>query len=529
MGPGTLIGQVLERWNQIPRSRQVALGGILAGAIVVFYFILTMSSEPNLVTAYTGLAPEESAAMVDQLEKDGIPYQLGGGGSTISVPANQVATVRIKLAAAGLGKGGGIGLEIFDKTNFGATDFVQQVNFVRGMEGELARSIDTLDGVRSSRVHVVIPKDAIFKEDQKNATASVLVAMKPGHNLGDDQVKGITNLVTNSIEGLKTGGVTIIDEHGHVLFDGASQDGAFSSGGTASQMGLQRQYEVALQRDVESTLSKVVGPGRSAVTVRAHLNFDKVQQSEDKFAPGAQAIARSTTSTTETYSGAGGPGTGAIPGASANGGGAANAVNNAAATGNNNYQRTETTSNNEINKTTTTTVKAPGTVDRLSVSVVLDDSVTAAQEASITSTVAAAVGLDQVRGDTLSVARLPFDASVKDDLSAPSGDPMAQYLSYLKLLVPMLAIVLAFVLVTLLLKSLAKRQSAFPVPGYQATVLAGATALGAGGGQALGPGMSLPALEAAPDPIEERVMKLADGNPRAVADVVQTWMREEER
>src|SRR5207249_3333430 len=154
-----------------------ALGAILAGTIVILYLVLMASRQPNLVVAMTNLAPEDSAAIADQLTSDGVPYEIGGGGSTVAVPANKVAEVRIKLAQAGLPKGGNVGLEIFDKTNFGATDFVQQVNFQRGMEGELARSINTLDGVKASRVHISMPQEAIFKEDQAKPTASILLQL----------------------------------------------------------------------------------------------------------------------------------------------------------------------------------------------------------------------------------------------------------------------------------------------------------------------------------------------------------------
>ncbi len=517
MGPGSPFAGVLERWNDLPRGRQLALAGIVAGTIVVLYFVFIASSSPNLVVAFSGLAAEDSAAIADQLEKDGVAYEIGGGGSTVSVPANRVAEVRIQLAQAGLPKGGAVGLEIFDKTNFGATDFVQQVNFRRGLEGELARSINTLDGVRASRVHIVMPKEAIFKEDQQPATASVLLELKPGANLTQDQVRGITNLVTNSVEGLRPGGVTIIDETGHVLFDGATMDSPFATGATSSQLELQRQYEVALQRDLESTLTKVVGPGRSAITVRARLNFDKVTQGQDTYAAAASAVPRSSTTSSETFTGSGVT-AGGIPGTGANTGAAGAAT---AADGNTSYTRASTTVNNEIGRTTTTTVKAPGSLDRLSVSVVLDESVTAAQESALTSTIAAAVGLDQTRGDTLSVTRLPFDASVKDAFVVPAANGLGEYLQYLKLLLPMLAIVLAFVLISLLLKSLAKRQAT--TPAYS-PLLAAAPAMAG-----LRPAPPLPALEAAPDPQEERVFKLADANPRAVADVVQTWMREEDR
>ncbi len=519
MGEGSVLAPILGRWNQLPPSRQIALGALLAGAIVVFYLVFVASKSPNLVTAYSGLAPEDSAAIADQLEKDGIPYEIGGGGATVAVPANKVAEVRIKLAQAGLPSGGGVGFEIFDSQGFGTTDFVEKVNYRRGLEGELARSINTLDGVRGSRVHIVLPKDALFKEDQKATTASVLLQLKPGARLAQDQVHGIANLVSNSVEGLGRGGITIVDETGHVLFDGATMDSPFASGATASQMELQRQYEIALQRDVESTLAKVVGFGRSAVTIRALLNFDTVTQEEDTF--GTQVQVRSSTSSTETYTGSNltvgnVPGTGANDGTDASGSGG---------TGNSEYSRTETTTNNEVPRTTKSTIKAPGSLEKLSVSVVLDDSVTAAQESAITSAVAAAVGLDQTRGDIISVTRLPFDVSVDEGIVMAAGDGLAQYLEYLKLLLPLLAVILGFVLVMLLLRSLSKRQLALPAPQpYPA--LSGpmhAAALPSV------PQPALPALETGSDPREERVLKLAEANPRAVADVVQTWMREEDR
>ncbi len=517
MGQGSPLAPIMERWNQLPRSRQMALAGILAGTIVVAYFVFMASSSPNMVTAFTGLAPEDSAAIADQLGKDGIAYQVGGGGSTVSVPANKVAEARIKLAQAGLPKGGSVGLEIFDKSNFGATDFVQKVNFMRGLQGELARSINTLSGVKASRVQIVLPQEAIFQKDQAPTTASVLVSMRPGAQLSQDQVRGIANLVTNSVEGLKQSGVTIIDDTGHVLFDGATMDSPFT--GSSTQLDAQRTYETQLQHDLENTLAKVVGPGRSAVTVRAQLNFDNVKSTSDQF--GTQPQVRSSTTTTETYAG-NGTTTGAVPGTGTNGTTNLGTTNG---NGNSNYTRTETTTNNELNKTTTTTVKAPGSVQKLSVSVVLDDSVTAAQESSITSAVAAAVGLDQTRGDTLSVTRLPFEASAKQGLVAASDSGVGQYLQYLKLLLPLLAVVLGFILVMLLLRSLSKRQLALPAPAPLHALPAGAGAVSL----AAPAPRPVPALEPAVDPGEERVMKLAEVNPRAVADVVQTWMREEEQ
>jgi flagellar M-ring protein FliF len=517
MGPGSPLAPYLDRWNQLPRSRQFALVGIAAIAVIAIYVVFLNSTSPNLVVAYSGLAPEDSAAIADHLENQGIPYEIGGGGSTVSVPANQVAEVRIQLAQQNLPAGGTVGMELFDKTDFGATDFNNQVNYQRALEGELARSINTLEGVRGSRVHLVMPEEAIFAEDQESASASVLLQLARGATLTQDQIRGITNLVANSVEGLTQEHITIIDESGRALYDGAAMSGSYGFGGTSTQLELQRAYELALQRDIEQTLAQVVGVGRSAVTVRALMDFDEVTETATEFAPVDQSVPRSSVTVEETFNGSGLNVTG-IPGTGANG---PNVAGDDAASGSSQYTRSETTVNNEISSTTSVTNRAPGQIERLSVSVVLDESVTAAQEAAITSAVAASVAFDQVRGDTLSVTRIPFDASVRDSLIAPAGDGLAQYLDYLKLVIPVLAIVLAFVLVMLLLRSLSKRQLSLPTfapPRVLSEPMMPALA---------NVSVPMPELEPSRDPHETRVMSLADQNPRAVADVVQTWMREE--
>ncbi len=516
------LGPWLARWNALPRSRQLMLAAVAVGAFVLLWVLFISSSRPNMVTAYSGLAPEDSAAMADELEAMGVPYELRAGGSAIAVPANKVAEVRIRLAQAGLPSGGAVGLEIFDKTNFGATDFVQQVNFRRGLEGELARSINTLDAVKASRVHISIPKQAVFKEDQHEATASVLLQLRPGARLTDEQVKGITNLVANSVEGLTEKGITIIDDSGRVLFDGATFGGTFSAGATATQLELQRQYELALQRDVSDVLARIVGPGRSAVTIRASLNFDQVTETRDEYGTPQQAVPRSQSTVEETFTGTN-LNVGNVPGTGANGGTGGGA--NTTANGNSQYTRTETTTNNEIPRTTSTTIQAPGKLERLSVSVVLDESVSAAQEAAITSAIAAAVGLDQVRGDVISVTRLPFDPSARADLVGETPGGLAAYFEYLKLVIPILAVILAFILVMLLLRSLSRRQLRLPAPIAPQALPAGAAAALAALPSA--PPEQLPVLETPHDPHEERVLRLAEANPRAVADVVQTWMRED--
>jgi flagellar M-ring protein FliF len=499
----------------------MALAGVVAGTIVVFYFVFISSTKPNMVVAYSGLEPEDSAQIADELERLGIPYEVGAGGSSVSVAANQVAEIRIDLAQAGLPSGGNVGFEIFDKTNFGATDFTQQVNFRRATEGELARSINTLSGVRSSRVHIVMPQEAIFQEDQVAASASIVLGLQAGASVTQDQVKGIGNLVSGAVEGLELSGVTIIDSSGSVLFDGSLLDSPFSVGGTTGQLELKRQFERALEADIQTILAPVVGVGRSAVTVNADMDFDSVTSEASTF---GDPLVRSQVTTNESFTGAGAAAAAAVPGTGANG----DNPSSTSVDGNDStYTSTQSTVNNELPQTITTTVQAPGRVKRLSVSVVLDESITGAQETALTTAVAAAVGFDAVRGDTLSVTRLPFDVATQESLvPIVAGDGIAQYLDYLKLVLPLLAVVLAFVLVSLLLRSLGKKQLALPATGPMVSVPAVEAAAASQVAPAPRKQELLPELEQS-NPQEERIVRMAQSNPRAVAQVVQTWMREE--
>ncbi len=527
MGESSLLSPIMDRWNLLPKGRQMALAGVLAGTIIVFYFVFVASTSPNMVTAFSGLAPEDSAQIADELERQGIQYEIGSGGSSVLVPANLVAEIRIDLAQAGLPTGGGVGFEIFDKTNFGATDFTQQVNFQRAIEGELARSINTLDGVRSSRVHIVMPQDAIFQEDQEPASASIVLGLNPGVSLTQGQVKGIGNLVAGAVEGLELSGVMIIDSTGSVLFDGSTMDSLFSVGGTSSQLELKRQFERALEQDIQTILAPVVGVGRSAVTVNAELNFDSVTSESSTF---GDPLSCSAAATTETFTGTGASAAAAVPGTGANGDDAADSTTS----GNDStYESSQVTVNNEIPQTITTTVNAPGSVKRLSIAVVLDESITGAQETALTTAVAAAVGFDAVRGDTLSVTRLPFDVATQESLvPVVAGDGIGQYLDYLKLVLPLLAVALAFVLVSLLLRSLGKKQLALPSSGMRMMPMVSVEGLEAGEeAEAIAPPKKkkadlLPELDQS-NPQEERIVRMAQSNPRAVAQVVQTWMREE--
>lgn len=512
----------------LPKGRQMALAGVVAGTIVVFYFVFIVSTSPNMVIAYSGLVPEDSAQIADELERQGIQYEIGAGGSSVSVPANLVAEIRIDLAQAGLPTGGSVGFEIFDKTNFGATDFTQQVNFRRATEGELQRSINTLDGVRSSRVHIVMPQEAIFQEDQVPASASIVLGLQSSVILTQAQVKGIGNLVSGAVEGLDLSGVIIIDSTGAVLFDGSTIDSLFSVGGTTGQLELKRQFERSLEQAIQTILAPVVGVGRSAVTVHADLDFDSVTSEESTY---GVPVERSSVTTSETFTGAGADAAaGSVPGTGANGDDASDTSTTEGA--DSTYVSSQRTVNNEIPQTITTTVSAPGSVKRLSVSVVLDESITGAQETALTTAVAAAVGFDAVRGDTLSVTRLPFDVATQEGLvPVIAGDGIGQYLDYLKLLLPLVAVVLAFVLVSMLLRSLGKKQLALPSGGMRMVPMASVAELEAGEEeQAIAPPKKkpdlLPELEQS-NPQEERIVRMAQSNPRAVAQVVQTWMREE--
>jgi len=259
--------QLTEAWQNLSPPRKLGLAVLMVAAVAGIIFFITWAQTPEYAAAFTDINAQDGAAIVEYLKENNITYQLSTGGTTISVPSNQVHEVRLALAGQGLPGEGAVGMELFDNTNLGMTEFTQQVNYQRALEGELARTISSLNAVQSTRVHIVIPQPSLFTEEEEPTTASVVVNLEPNQRLGQEQVRAITHLVSSAVEGLDPTSLTIVDMDGNVLADGSEAGASSGVALSANQLDAQRKFEQDMERRVETMLENVLGPDKAVVRV----------------------------------------------------------------------------------------------------------------------------------------------------------------------------------------------------------------------------------------------------------------------
>ncbi len=389
---------------------------LLAGAAVLVLALVTAGimvlTRPPMVPLFTGLALEDAAAIVDRLAEAGIPYQVGGRGDSVLVPASRLHETRLMIARAGLPTGGVVGLESFAGGGWNSTDLERQVRLVQALQGELTRTILKVQGVAAARVHLVLPRESIFAGQSRPAAAAVLVQLKPGHSLGRDQVAAVVHLVAGAVPDLSPDRVTVIDGKGRLLTNGNG------STGSQNQADLREQVETRLASELRGLLEQVLGPGNALVAVRAEVNFDQRETEQVIMEPAGAPLLRSVQEVHETYRGSGSPPSGGPTGTASNLPGASVPVyaSGTATTPDSEYERVERLANYELNQTIERVVTAPGVITRLSAAVVINRNLTAAEEETLRNLAGAALGLDPGRGDSLVVSGIPFDSSLLDEL-----------------------------------------------------------------------------------------------------------------
>lgn len=420
LGPFAALSKL---WTDLSSAQRAVVVAFIALAIVVGTFTAIMASKPRMAVLFSGLESEDAGAIAQKLNDEKIPYELSGGGGTISVPADKVYDVQMKMAVLGLPQGGSAGFELFDKSTFGMTEFTEKLNYQRALQGELARTICQLRPVMSARVHITIPQDKVFESEQQPAKASIALKLRRGTPLTDEQVGGVVHLVASAVEGLKPQDVEVIDQDGNVLSE--SMASAAGTGGmlNSNQTKLKRQYENEVAQSLQSMLARIVGPEKAVVRVSADMIFDQKQMKSETYEPAAagqtattaQGGATPTTATpagvmlsqetsSEDYKG------NVIPPAVLG-----NTARSATSAGDN-YNRSTTTAQYQVSKKVEETVFAPGTLKRLSVAVLVDKSVTSSQVASIRNAVTAAAGIDRTRGDQVEVQAVAFDTSTQKEV-----------------------------------------------------------------------------------------------------------------
>jgi flagellar M-ring protein FliF len=420
---------------QTPATRNILLGVGAAITLAIMVGVWLWSQAPDYKVLFSNFNDRDGGAIVASLQQLNIPYKYSEGGNAILVPASQVHDARLKLASQGLPKGGNVGFELMENQKLGISQFLEQVNFQRALEGELARSIQAVSAVQTARVHLAIPKSQVFIRDQQKPTASVLLNLYPSRVLDQQQVSAIIHLVASSVPELSAKNVTIVDQNGNLLSDPAKQMANNSL--DPSQLKYVQEYQQNIIKRIESIISPIVGANNVRAEATADIDFSRSEQAAETYKPNSppEASAIRSQQTSESYNKAGNPS--GIPGALSNQPPvpatapivASGAANTQSAASNAGLMQKDSTMNFEVDKTIRYTQQPMGGVKRLSVAVVINYKtetdkngktttrpLTDIEKTQITDLTREAMGFNKDRGDTLNVVNSPFASPEKEPI-----------------------------------------------------------------------------------------------------------------
>ena len=503
---------IKDQLKTIPSKKKMMFLVLLAVVISSLVLFFAWIQRADYQILYSHLSEEDAGLIIQKLREQKVPYTISTGA--IMVPSDKVYDVRLQLAGQGLPQGGGVGFELFDKTSFTMTDFVQKLNYRRALQGELARTIRSLSEVEQCRVHLAVPEKSLFINDDQRPKASVLVRLKQGRSLSQGQVQGIVHLVSSSVEGLDPKDVAVVDSRGDMLTSAAEGSIGITSG--------QREYQRTIEKDLENRivgiLEPVVGKGKIRAKVSADIDFTKVEKTEERYDPDSQ-VARSEQKVMEKSMNGN---RGGVPGVSSNLPGKP-ATQTASVQGQS-EKKSETT-NYEISKVTSHTINSSGDIQRQSV-VVLVDGIYAAQQGSeekkytprtaeeitqFEDMVKKAVGFKVDRGDEVRVVNMPFEASLQEDLSEPKREIIPSVLPFLKYLVPILVLGLVFFFVV---KPLMKALTSSPLVQRSATILPQTVA------------EIEKSMEIRGRPNVDNLIEWTKKNPQEATNLIKSWIEE---
>jgi flagellar M-ring protein FliF len=525
-----MLNSFQKTWRTLAPGQRTALAAVLALVFLGVLWMAQMAGHPPYGILFSNLEPEDAGAVTSKLREMKVDYHLSDGGRAIEVPEDKVYDLRLTMANNGLPRGGGVGFELFDKTNFGATDFSQHLNYQRALQGELMRTVNSLDGVLDSRVHLAIPEKELFSDQQEPATASVVLHLRPGHQPDDRQVAGIVHLVASAVDGLKPENVTVYNSQGDLL-SGGGATGMYTENQAQQQEAFERRLESRLQRLVE----QVLGPGKAAIRVSAEFNWDRTETTSKTYHPsGAKGenLPSEQQMSTETYGrGSQRPARG-IPGITSNLQ-VPTAAAEAAAAAAGQYVNSTLSNKYAVSEVVQHVLAAPGKLRRLSIAVLLDQSVPVGQQKSLKQVLAAAAGLDLAtpdqggRGDRIELLPLPFDKTAAAAETKTAEDASKQRFqsdmarSGAAVLVVLLVVVASFFLARQLLA--APREPLDSLIDDPVTPAAPPHDTGTYGPHTA---RSPHAESGRAVPTADRMRQLASQRPDEVARQLQTWMAE---
>ena len=407
--------EVGKRYTELNSATRLLLAGVLSLATVIAVVAIVFGTGASYQYAFTNLGPEDSTDAAAALKASGISFRSEAGGSALSVPASQVHEARLMLAAQGLPRGGGVGFELFDRGDFGASEFTHRVNLRRATEGELARTISRLQAVRSARVHLTLTEKGLYRDDDKHASAAVVLNLQPGRTMQERELAGVRHLVASAVAGLNPDSVTVVDQRGTVL------SGDLSAAGKQNKE--QRDIESGLEQRITDLLEPAVGRGSIVAKVTATLDTTEIETTQDSYDPDSATV-RSEHKTTESVNSDGTTGAGVA-------GAAANQPVAAVPGGGSGASRTQTARDDEVRnyeiakKVTHTITRSPRIV-RLSAAILVDGvngkPRNEAEVRRLSDLAKHAIGFDEKRGDVLDISSEPFSKPDEGIVKMPIWD-----------------------------------------------------------------------------------------------------------
>ena len=521
------VSQFFNLVGSLPLSRKISIAFILILVIAGFAFMFIWANQVNYEVLFNDLSPGDAGSIVSKLRERNIPYKIEANGTMIMVPAEEVYELRLALAGDSLPSGGNVGFEIFDRPDFRTTKFVQELNYRRALQGELARTINEFREVNNSRVFIVLPKESLFVEDSKPASASIQLNLRS--SLPPSKLAAIVHLVASAVEGLEPGQVTVVDTKGRVIFKGGDRDDAAALLSNA-QLDYTSKVESEIRKNVQTMLEGIVGPGKAIVRASAEIDFNKITLNEEEYDPSAPVVRSKRDVVESAQTKEGGVDTaqtvvdqrrGVVP---------------PPAGAEEKRTKSDVTTNYEINKILKTTLVPAGTIKRLSVAAVIDGTYrvekledgtikrdyiprSGAELRKFEDIVKGAMGYSEDREDQVSVSSMPFSEAISIDTEIEGevqGFGILELLkNYRKTIVNLLLVVLVFFLVVRPLLKSVKKMAREPVLGRKELppVAKGYTA-------------QIPESdEASP---KEKALELSRRSPETTEQVVRGWLGEKE-
>ena len=531
-----LYGSLLGIFNKLSMQQRLMIAGIAVVTFVLLGFIFFIFNEPTYSTLYSNLSQEDASQVVNYLSAEKVPYKIIGNGTTITVPKDKIYKVRLDLASKGVPSSGVVGYEIFDHNTMGMSEFMQKINYKRALEGELSRTITEQDGIKSARVHIVIPTKSIFKDEEKKPTASVVLKLTSRNTPSKSSITAIENLVAGSVEGLTPENVTIVDTRGQMLSKPVDQDPLASSG--SKQYEVKTNIEKYLTQKAQRILNKIVGYGNSDIQVNVDLNFKQVEKTMESYDPESQVVVSEQTSKSQSN-------------------GVTTRDSSALVSEN-------TTTNYEISKTIEKMIDGAGNIKRITLAAVVNgvpkevkngskvetvyEPRTDAQLKKIEQLLRQAVGIDDSRKDKISIVSIPFEAptEIQDDGTASPLDDIGKWINYLLM-------ILAIAGAGFVLKSLMKKLKDEKImigtgaPTYEDRAFKSLATAPAGNPAGLPPSTFQPKLQKKKQFLEigdiedeitdeaahrqmkqEKIVNYVAKNPTEAAKLINSWLREDE-